>query len=98
MSKVLAPEPSPLSRFPCVTLKLGKISRQQQRTFLFVPEREDELHGVLGNSQNRWARDSNVALFCPAATAVTALWHSHCSLVYFCFAARSENVLSQLTF
>lgn len=54
--------------------------------FLFIPEREDELHGGLGNSQNQWERDTNVALSCPpVATAVTALWHSHCSVICCCF-------------
>lgn len=86
MSNILAPEPFPLSRFLMCDRQAWQNSRQQQIFFcLFIPEREDKLHGVLGNSQNQWERDTNMTLSCPpVASAVTALWHSHCSVVCCC--------------
>lgn len=74
--------------FSCVILRLGKISRQQQKIFFvcLFPEREEKLQGVLGDSQNQWEWDTNIALSCPpVASAGTALWHSHCSVVCCCF-------------
>lgn len=90
MSNILAPEPFSSEQVSNAwSSNLAKLAGNSRRFFLFVLfilGREDELHGVLGNSQNQWERDTNVALSCPpVATAVTALWHSHCSVRCCCF-------------